>query len=106
VTRTACWRFGRRHQQQRRRAVANGRGVEQADGIGHDAPLVVDALGDGFLEHGVGIFGPVAVGVQGKGGKIGALVAVLVHVPAHNQGIQPDKRDAVNRFRNRHRRRW
>ena len=86
------------------RAIADARGVEQVDRIGDHARLGELLGGDRAGEHGIGVADGVAVGVDGKAGKVLVLDAVLVHVAPHEQGVDGDKGEAVDRLRSRRRR--
>ncbi len=77
------------------RPVTDGRGVVKRYRVGDDAPALIGSRGKRLAEHGEGILGPVGVGVHREGGEIGLLVAVFVHVAAHDQRVETHKGDAV-----------
>ena len=80
------------------RAVADRAAVHHVDGRGDERRFAIDFSGDGALEHGVGVVGPVAMGVDAEAGKGVDGHVVLVHVALHDQRVEAHEADAVQRL--------
>ena len=96
-----------RDQHRGRRAVADGRGIQQVDRIAHHAGAgVIASRVIGSCSRALGLRAPLACALIEKGAKSVCFQPILVQVAPHDQRVEPDERNPRARSRNRRRRRW